>query len=113
MENTNELLKEVQDSMGKMQKEYPSYMAPFGMFMKKAEGEGALTMKTKELISVALSVTSECKWCIAFHVKNALDSGANKEEIMEACYVAVLMGGGPAMMQMGRVIKALEDYGAK
>jgi AhpD family alkylhydroperoxidase len=113
MEDTNELLKEVQSSMGKMQKEYPSYMAPFGMFMKKAEGEGALTTKTKELISVALSVTSECKWCIAFHVKNALDSGASKEEIMEACYVAVLMGGGPAMMQMGRVMKALDDYGAK
>lgn len=113
MENTNELLKEVQASVGKMQKEYPTYMAPFGMFMKKAEGEGALTKKTKELISVALSVTSECKWCIAFHVKKALDSGANKEEIMEACYVAVLMGGGPAMMQMGRVMKALEDLGAK
>jgi AhpD family alkylhydroperoxidase len=113
MEDTNELLREVQSSMGKMQKEYSAYMAPFGMFMKKAEGEGALTTKTKELISVALSVTSECKWCIAFHVKNALDSGANKEEIMEACYVAVLMGGGPAMMQMGRVMKALDDLGAK
>ena len=53
MEDTNELLKEVQASAGKMQKEYPSYMAPFGNFMKKAEGVGALTTKTKELISVA------------------------------------------------------------
>jgi len=113
MEDTNDLLKEVQASMGRMQKEHPAYMAPFGMFMKKAEGDGALTAKTKELISVALSVSSGCKWCIAFHVKGALDAGASREEIIEACYVAVLMGGGPSMMQMGRVMKALDDYGAK
>ena len=46
-------------------------------------------------------------------MKNALDSGASKEEIMESCYVAVLMGGGPAMMQIRRVMKALEDLEKK
>lgn len=113
MEETNALLGEVSESMGRMQKEYTSYMAPFGMFMKKAEGDGALPAKTKLLIAVALSAYSECKWCIAFNIKNALDAGATREEVMEACYVAVLMGGGPKMMQMGRVMKALDDLGAK
>lgn len=110
MENTNDLLNEVGSSMARLQKEYPAYMTPFGMFMKKAEGDGALSIKIKEIISVALAVSSGCKWCIAIHVKNALDAGATKEEIIESCFVAVLMGGGPALMHTQLVLKALDEY---
>lgn len=58
---------------------------------------GALDVKTKELISVAIAVYSRCEYCIAFHVHKALEAGANREEMVEAAMVAVAFGGGPSM----------------
>lgn len=111
MEDMSETLQEIKRSLGHMGKEYPDFMKAFGGFMSEAEKKGALSKKVKELISIALSVVAHCKWCIVFHVKNALDAGATKEEILEACFVAALMGGGPALMYTQLVVKALEDFG--
>lgn len=110
MENMNELLGEVENSLDSLGKNYPDFMKAFGGFMGAVEKEGALSLKTKELISIALSVATHCKWCIAFHVKKALESGATREEIMETCFVATLMGGGPSLMYAQLVVKALKDY---
>jgi len=109
MENMKDILAEVQGSLEHLGNEYPDFMKSFGGFMGEAEKEGALDKKTKELMSISLSIVSHCKWCIAFHVKGALDAGATKEEIMETCFVATLMGGGPALMYTQLAVKALED----
>ena len=103
-------LKEVHDIVGKMGEEYPKLAGPFMVFLRRVEEQGALDTKTKELISVALSVACKCKWCIAFHTKNALDAGATKDEIIEACYVAILMAGGPAFMYTRLVLDAIEEF---
>ena len=80
------------------------------MFINRVEAEGALSTKTKELISVALSVVQRCDACIAFHVKNAFEAGASKDEIIEACFVAVAMGGGPALAYLRLVLKAIDEF---
>lgn len=108
MEAMNELMKEIMQTLEAMKDD--SRMQAFKELMEKIEGKGVLSTKTKELIAVSLSVVKQCKWCIAFHVKNALNSGASPEEIMEAAWVAVLMGGGPALMYMQLVAKALGDF---
>ena len=105
-----ELLKDTNKSLKTLTKEYPDFMKSFGGFMGSVEKDGALDKKTKELIAIALSVTSHCKWCIAFHVKNALDFGATKDEIMESCFVATLMGGGPALMYTQLVMDAIKEF---
>lgn len=110
MEDMNITLKEVKKSLADLGKGYPNLMKAFSGFMGEVEKEDALSTKTKELISVALSIVAKCKWCIAFHVKNALDAGATKEEVMESCFVAALMGGGPALMYTQLAVKALEDF---
>ncbi len=111
MENMKEALSEVNTSIEMLEKTYPDFMKSFGSFMGVVEKEGKLSVKTKELISIALSVVKECKWCIAFHVNNALKAGASQEEIMEACFVATLMGGGPALMYTQLVVKAIQEFG--
>jgi len=45
--------------------------------------------------------------------KMALEAGATREEIMEAAAVAVLMGGSPALGQVAKLEKSLEEFGAK
>lgn len=109
MENTNQLLSQIDSSLSKLGQQTPDQMQAFSQMLEAVESPGKLDRKTKELISVCLSIAGKCHWCIAFHVKNALDNGASREEILEASWVAVLMGGGPALMQMQLVQRALDD----
>jgi AhpD family alkylhydroperoxidase len=106
-------LDEVMSTVKRAMKENPEEAGAFMVFVEKAEKKGALDVKTKELISVALSIAEHCEWCIAFHVKNALTAGATREEIMEASFVAVLMGGGPSLMYVKLVMDAIDEFSAK
>ncbi|WP_029520367.1 carboxymuconolactone decarboxylase family protein [Persephonella sp. IF05-L8] len=96
-----------------IKKDYPTFVDGFMKFFAATEGPGALDKKTKELISVALSVKSQCPYCIAFHVKNAIAEGATRNEIIEAAMVAALMGGGPCVAYMKYVFDACDEFGAK
>lgn len=103
-------LNEVHQLVENASEKYPKLTGSFMVFLRRVEAEGALDTKSKELISVALSVALKCKWCIALHVKNALEAGATRDEIMEASFVAVLMAGGPALMYTQLVIKAIDEF---
>lgn len=58
--------------------------------------EGALPTRVKELIAVALSISTRCEPCLRVHVKRARESGATPEEVAETIAVATLIEGGPA-----------------
>ncbi len=110
MKNYKELLDERNDSVQKLKKNTPDQLKGFGGLYKEVMKAGALDVKTKELIAVGTAVTSLCEMCIVVHVKNAVNAGANKQEILEAAWVAVMMGGGPALSYIQCVLKALEDF---
>ncbi len=57
---------------------------------------GSLDEKTKQLIAVAVAHVTQCPYCIRAHTTQALRKGANKEEIMEAIWVAAEMRAGAA-----------------
>ena len=103
-------LDEVMATVQRAMKENPEQAKAFMDFVGKAEAKGALEVKTKELISVALSIAEHCEGCIAFHVKNAIEAGATREEIMEASFVAVAMGGGPSLVYMKLVMDAVDEF---
>ncbi|WP_457638811.1 carboxymuconolactone decarboxylase family protein [Persephonella sp.] len=96
-----------------IKKDYPTFVQSFMGFFKATEGPGALSSKTKELISIALSVKAQCPYCIAFHVKNAIKEGATRQEIIESAMVATLMGGGPCVAYMKYVFDACDEFGAR
>ncbi len=66
--------------------------------------------KTRQLISLAVAVTTHCDGCIVFHTDAAIKAGATKEEIAEALGVAVAMNAGAALIYSSRVLDA---YAAK
>jgi AhpD family alkylhydroperoxidase len=105
-----EVALEVSAWIQRMGKEYARVYGPFAVWMRRVEEKGALDIKTKELISVALAVATQCKWCIAVHSNAALDAGATKDQIMEACFVACLFRGAPSCMYSQLVMKAIEEY---
>ena len=90
-------------------KEYnPEAMNGFIQFIHGIEKKGVLSEKFKQLITVALAVNKQCKFCIAYHTRKALEKGASKDELLETCLTASLMGGGPSMMYIRYVIKEIE-----
>jgi AhpD family alkylhydroperoxidase len=105
-----EKLEEVKKLIERLQKESPKQTTAFNQFMMSVEKPGALSTKEKDLINIALSIAAQCEWCIALHVKGALNNGATREEIMEASMQAVLMHGGPALMYLIPVEKALDEF---
>ena len=55
--------------------------------------EGALDVKTKELLGLVASVVLRCDDCIKYHLETSYKLGLTKEQVMEALSVATLVGG--------------------
>jgi len=67
-----------------------------------------LDAKTRELISLAVAVTTRCDGCIAFHTEAARKAGASKEEVVEALGVAIALNTGAALIYSARAFDAFE-----
>jgi len=92
------------DSLRKLQ---PDTGAGFTALHHAALGEGAISVKNKELMALAIGISKQCVDCIGFHIRAAIAAGVTREEIAETISVCVLMGGGPSFMYGA---KALEAY---
>jgi AhpD family alkylhydroperoxidase len=53
--------------------------------------DGALDLKTKELIALAVSAQVPCEYCIYYHTRAASEQGASDEQIKEALAAAALV----------------------
>ncbi|HUW80663.1 MAG TPA: carboxymuconolactone decarboxylase family protein [Acidocella sp.] len=87
----------------------PDVMKSFGDMAKAAHGGGALEGKTKELIALALGVSTRCVPCIAYHAEGAAKLGASREEVLEAMAMAIYMGAGPSVMYAAQALEAFDQ----
>ena len=71
---------------------------------------GKVLEKTKWLLLLVASLTQKCPVCIPKAVKHCLDAGWSKEEVLEACMVAVLVGGSSVMTYVALVDKSIEAF---
>jgi len=99
---------ELQGLMVRLGRELPGPMGGFANLHKAAASKGTLDTKTKELIALGIAVGIRCDSCIAFHVHDALTVG--RAEVLETLGVAVMMGGGPAVMCACDAFTALEQF---
>ena len=58
--------------------------------------DGAIPRKFRELIALAVAVTTQCPYCIEVHVKAAKKAGASREEITESSLIAAALRAGGA-----------------
>ena len=75
----------------------PEVMKAFWAFDKAAVADGAIPVKYKELIAVAVALTTQCPYCIDIHSNNARKAGASETEIAEAAMVAASLRAGAAV----------------
>lgn len=88
-------------------KALPKTMAAFGQLQQATFQDGALTVKTKELIALGISVAEGCDGCMAYHNAALIELEASRDEVAEAVGVAVEMGGGVALYA---AVKALDGF---
>nr|WIE91269.1 carboxymuconolactone decarboxylase family protein [Mesorhizobium sp. WSM4875] len=70
---------------------------------------GHLDAKTRQLISLAVAVTTRCDGCVAVHSKQARKEGATREEIAEALGVAIAMNAGAALVYSTHALDAVDS----
>lgn len=63
-----------------------------------------LDPKTKELIAIAVAVTTRCEGCIAAHVTKASELGVTKAELTEAMTVAIALNAGAAIVYSAKAV---------
>lgn len=110
MKNFPEHFKELNVWMEKLGADVPEVMQGFSSLHESSLKPGALDKKTKELIALGIAITVRCDGCISFHVHDAMQAGANKNEIAETVSVAILMGGGPSVVYGIEAMQALNQY---
>ncbi|RYG71651.1 alkylhydroperoxidase [Lentibacillus lipolyticus] len=93
-------------------KEYaPEAFQTFFAFNDKALEEGNLSVKTKELIAVAVAHITGCPYCIDLHVGNAKKNDADKDEVAEAIFVATALKAGSAVAHGVNALNAFDGEG--
>jgi AhpD family alkylhydroperoxidase len=81
----------------KMEALAPEVMKAFWAFDKAAVADGAIPVKYKELIAVAVALTTQCPYCIDIHNRNARKAGATEAELAEAAMVAAALRAGASV----------------
>lgn len=91
-----------------LKEDAPNIARGFGGMFQALMKEGALSVREKELIALAIGLAVRCGPCINLHVKKCLKAGATRDQVLEAAGVAVMMQGGPSFTYVPEVIRAVE-----
>lgn len=107
------ILKDFNQRMADIRKAVP---AEYDAFIKEKETvlhANKLSEKTKWLLLLVSSVSQKCPVCLARAVTNCLQQGWTKEEMLEACMVAVLVGGSSTMTYVTMVSQTIDELAKK
>lgn len=89
----------------------PKMVAGFQALSAGQNGNGALDPKTKELIALAVAVTTRCDSCIAVHAEAARRAGVSEAELADAMGTAVALNAGAAYSYAMRTLEAYQQFG--
>ncbi|MFZ7187693.1 carboxymuconolactone decarboxylase family protein [Avibacterium avium] len=95
----------VKKSFGKLGKKYPKMLQAYGA-LSQAMADSALDAKTRELIALAVAVTTRCESCIAVHADEAVKAGATEQEVASALATAIALNAGAAYTYSLRALEA-------
>ncbi len=112
-DDVGEYYEQWEEARGKMKELVPDVMRGFGGMFQAIMKKGALSVREKELIAVAIGVALRCAPCVDLHVQASLKAGATREQILEAAGVAVVICGGASLTYIPEVIAALEQCESK
>lgn len=108
-----DITKRISENLKTLRADIKDTMQGFSAMAVSATKDGALDPKTKELIALAIGVSTRCDGCIGFHSKALVDLGVTREEFEETLGMAIYMGGGPSLMYAADALVAFEQFKEK
>src|ERR1700727_723977 len=75
----------------------PEPMSAFRAYDKAALADGAIPKKYKELMAIAVALTTQCAYCIEVHRQEALKAGVTEQELAEVIHVTAALRAGGAV----------------
>jgi AhpD family alkylhydroperoxidase len=75
----------------------PEAFKAFTAFDEAVFKGGTIPLKYKELMAVAVALTTQCPYCIDIHSKKARKAGATEQELAETTLVAAALRAGGAV----------------
>ena len=97
----------VKKSFGELGKNHPKMLQAYGALEQAAAAE-ALDAKTRELIALAVAITTRCESCISVHAAAAAKAGATESEIAGALAPAISLTAGAAYTYALRALEAVD-----
>lgn len=73
--------------------------------------EGALTVREKSLIALAVAHAVQCPYCIDAYSKDALEKGSNIDQMTEALHVTAAIRGGASLVHGVQMLNHVHDHG--
>lgn len=71
--------------------------------------EGALPVKTLELLGLVASTVLRCNECITYHLIQCKDAGVTREELYDALNVALIVGGSITIPHLRHAFEILTE----
>ena len=71
--------------------------------------DGALPLKTKELLGLVASMVLRCDDCISYHIAQCKEAGVNRDELFETFSVALVVGGSIVIPHLRRAVDFLDQ----
>jgi AhpD family alkylhydroperoxidase len=75
--------------------------------------EGALDVRTKELMGLVASMVLRCDDCITYHLARCVDEGLSDEELFESFSVGLVVGGSIVIPHLRRAVATLDELRRK
>lgn len=75
----------------------PEGFKGFAAFDEAVFKHGSIPLKYKELMAVAVGLTTQCPYCIEIHARKAKAAGATESELAETTLIAAALRAGGAM----------------
>lgn len=106
--NWSDLLATLKRSSQRLGGSNPKMLEAYRGLTAAQGSNGALDAKTRELIAMAVAVTTRCDGCISSHSAAAAKAGATEAEMSDALGVAIAMNAGAAYVYS---LRAMEAFG--
>jgi len=74
--------------------------------------DGVIPPKYRELISLAVALTTQCAYCLDVHTAQAAKAGATREEVAETALIAAAVRAGGTLGHALLALRLFEQHGS-
>lgn len=71
--------------------------------------DGALSIKTKEMLGLVASMVLRCDDCIRYHLEKCREAGVSRAEVFEIFSIATIIGGTIVIPHLRRAVEFWDD----